>query len=596
MVGLGIGALLANLTPIGRVFRRWSAIVAAMLTGLSLLFLLAVARTDPGEEAGLAMLGLLCVIAALDLCYVSRLRVMVVLSGLLMIPVVAALDSSALFSAFAWFSAALFAMWLLSVDEQRSLDRPEPLDGLAVAPRGRGVDLVRTIAMALLAGFTLAFLLSTPSCSFSPLARALEWLPWRRRAARVDRALGDPIELHELDDDGHEFSTYVNPRGRRFIVDPTTNEGYGVVDRDGTTTIVDAADREVGHFEDGDLVVTDPSGETVRYQRDDRGWFVESPDGTRYDVVPNGSGSELVSPGNGVVAGTEVGRSDRYLLDDDAGGPADLDRNDDGRIPAPNNAILDATTGTGEDWTEYSRGDEQVTVHGERGSERTYRTTDEGYDVDVDPGYDSNVDDHSYSIDEGDDTLTAYDDQDRKILEIPIDREGNALDDVEEPRDIDVEEQQPDTDDGDRPSPPWKGIAIVVVVLAAIGAGIAFWIWKRRQGDGEQEDRDWAEQQVRRLEQWGRDHTFPRERAESIVRYAARLDTEIARDGTLPEIGDVLDDALFGRRPIAMEARMRAEAAIDRLIEEHPKPGRAERLRGGPDQDGDRTPAGTARS
>ncbi|MCB0978241.1 MAG: hypothetical protein KDB02_12355 [Acidimicrobiales bacterium] len=585
IVGLALGALIANLTPIGRYFRRWSAIVVALViwvVGMIALGLTGGAGLN--EDSGLFLFGLWCVIAALDLCFVSRLRTMVILSGLVMVPLVAALDSSALFSAFAWFSSAIFAMWLLSTDEQRALRRPEPVDGVVGKPRARGSDLAVTIAMALLVGFTLAFLMSTPSCSLSPLGKALEWMPWHPQIKpNWEPGDGRPLRLLELDRNGHETRTYLNKKGRRFMVDPATGEPFGVVDRDGSTSVVDLDGREVGRFEDGDFVAVGPDGEEVRYHRDDDGWYVETKDGTRFRIEP-GAATTMRDESGRTVGIVPTNRPGQLRIDANDQRLSELDRDGDGMIPAPNDAVLDATTGYG-DSIRSQRVDGETSVEDpEHGEHRVYRHEGDGYDVSVDSDYGSD-DAHSYHVDRKDDTVTAYDSDGNEVLSIDVDRKGNALDDIDG-RDFDMDDQQPKPD-RDRPSPPWKAIAIVVTTLAALGAAFAFWVWwKRRRTEAEAADRDWAEEQVRRLEAWGRDHTFPRERAESVVRYLTRLDFEIAQDGTLAPLGDVLDDALFGRRPLPVDTRLRTEATIDRLIEEHPKPGRAERLRGGPDHGG----------
>lgn len=597
ILGLAFGAVLANVTPIGRVFRRWSSVVVAMIVGIVLLFVLAAAGGGLGDVGATVLLGGLCVIAALDLCYVSRLRVMVILSGLCMIPVVAALESSGLFSGFAWFTSAMFALWLLSVDEQRALPRPEPVDGVLGAPRARGADLVRTVAMALLAGFTLAFLMSTPSCSFRPLANALDWLPWHPNPTpKYVPDLGQPVRLPELDDEGHETLPYLDKQGRRFLIDPTTAEPFGLVDQDGADVVVSFGGREVARFEDGDLVIPDPAGGSLRYQRDDLGWYVDGGEGQRFRVVPYWNGVELHDRSGAPVGRSQPPRPNLAEVDPRAGqrpGIDALDPDGDGEIPVPNPAILDMTTGAEGRGNEVTRDGRTTQIDVDSGERRTYREVDDGVDVTVEPGY-SGVE-HRYRVDPRGDSITVYDEDDDRVLSLDIDREGNALEGLDELDDLDLEDQQPDAD-SDRPSPPWRNIAIVVAVLAAVGAGIAVWVWwRRRQGEPDQADRDWAQAQVRKLEGWGRDHTFPRERSETIVRYAARLDHEIARDGTLPEVGDILDDALFGRRPLSLEARQRAEATIDRLVEEHPKPGRAERLRGGPDHGDDREPAGSGR-
>lgn len=598
--GLALGAVLANVTSVGRVFRRWSSIVVAMLVGIVLLIGLgAVGGGALGRGGAMAVLGLLSIIAALDLCYVSRLRVMVVLSGLCMIPVVAALESSGLFSGFAWFTSAMFALWLLSVDEQRSLPRPEPVDGIPITPRARGADLVRTVAMALLAGFTLAFLMSSPSCSFRPLANALDWLPWHPNISpKYSPGLDQPVRLPELDGDGHETIPYLDREGRRLLIDPYTAEPYGMVDRDGGTVVVARDGREVARFDDGGLEVADPAGGSLRFERDDQGWYVDAAEGQRFRVVPSYGEIELQDRNGEPVARSTPGSSGTVRIEpwaDDVPGLDRLDPDGDGRIPVPNAPILHATTGAGRQGNEASPGDGTTTIYDESGEERRYRDGDgDEVDVEIVPGYGGGSE-HRYRVDRERDRITVYDEDGQRVLSLDVDREGNALDGIGELDDIDLDESQPDTEN-DRPSPPWRAIAIVVAVLAAIGGGIACWIWwRRRQGEPDQADRDWAEEQVRKVEAWGRDHTFPRERAETIVRYVARLDHEIARDGSLHEVGDVLDDALFGRRPLSLEVRQRTAATIDRLIEDHPKPGRAERLRGGPDHGDDREPVGTSR-
>jgi hypothetical protein len=601
VLGIGLGALVANLTPVGTFFRRWSAIPIAIVAYLVLMIAGAVMGLGGmgggnSEALGYMLLASFFMLASLDLCYVSRLRVMVILTGLCMLPVIASLESTALFSAFAWFAAAGISFWVLSVDEQRSLARPEPIDGLTSAPTPKAADLIRTIAMATLAGFTLAFLLSTPSCTpnLGPVGRLFDWIPWHPQPSpEWGPGIGEPVMLHELDEDGHELSTYLDVRGRRFIIDPGSGESYAVMDRERGTIVEDRFGFEVARFEDGQLVARTVGGDEVAYDRDSR-WHLIGRSGERFDLHTGRSGSmELSDSAGGVVGFEDPSRPGAVRLEYEQADLDPLDANGDGMLAIPRRGIIAATTGDGLTTNQVEHGDDWTYVIEPGTTTRTYEDAGDSFTVEVDPAGED-IPAHSYRIDRGPDVLTAFDPDGNEVLTLAIDREGNALEGID--GDTGEVSETPDVpepgDDGDRPSPPWKMLAIVVAVLAAIGAGVAWYVWWRRRGDDDAGSRDWAEQQVARIEAWGRDHTFPRESAESVVRYAARLDHEIARDGTLLWVVEVLDGALFGHQQVPMDRRLQVEAAIDRLLEDHPKPGRAERLRGGPDHGIDREPVG----
>lgn len=127
-------------------------------------------------------------------------------------------------------------------------------------------------------------------------------------------------------------------------------------------------------------------------------------------------------------------------------------------------------------------------------------------------------------------------------------------------------------------SPPWKTILAAAAGLAVAAAAL-WWYLRRRKPPPATESRQWAEDLVNRLDRFGRQHSTPRHRSETVVHHVDALTESVAPDPRLPGVARVVSDALFGHEHPTMEQRLWAEQVVDEVIEAHPPPSRIDRLK-----------------
>jgi hypothetical protein len=181
IVGYGVGALFVGVCfglglGLGRFFRSVPGWIAALSTASLLAVVWAVialsgpAPTTDAVTAAATVIPLTAlVVLGLDWASAARLRSVVVLSGLVVVPVVASRSAWALLVAVAWLGAALAALWSASRDQARAMRRPRPLHPPATdeAPASTVAELARTGALAGVVALALALLVGTPSCERS---------------------------------------------------------------------------------------------------------------------------------------------------------------------------------------------------------------------------------------------------------------------------------------------------------------------------------------------------------------------------------------------------------------------------------------------
>ena len=560
-VSTAIGAALALTTPVARTFRTVTAVVAAILVGIGTLIMFGAIGL-----IGTATLSLVwCAVfitAGLDLCWVPRLRTMLFLSGLCMAPVLVARPATALMWVVAWFIVFLVAQWLLTADAAAALARPETAAPIDPRPVRNGGDLARILGVTLLAGTTLALLFSAPACSPQWLADWFPNLPFRPSTPTVDR--GTPVWDYEIDANDHEVRFDLDGKGRRYVQ-------FG-----GMRSAVIQASEGVDRFvtEEGEVhsVLTDGAS-TLRvlgsrgpdrvFRRDDRGWYIDAGD-DRYRLDLTRRGTVLVAPD-----GTEViGRS--------RGGDVEL-----------TGSSFDPLVGDGSRWFAIPPGEvlagtaaadstvvrgRTLTVRDAR-STRRYRRDGAELVVDVERRY-TGAEEYRWRADRSGFDVSS---DGRSLGTVEVDRTGNAFDgETTEAPDHDQPPEPPSIADGLR-----RAAIIAVVLLVIVGAVLLYLrLRKPKSEDDTIEDRLWAEDELRRLEQLGRAHGHRRGVDRSVVSYTELLRREVDDgDPRFTEVGEVLDAAFYGRRPLSGEERLRTTAIIDRLVEDHPRPDRSDRNR-----------------
>lgn len=562
---LAIGAVLAGITEVARVlFRSVTAWLGALVVFVALLILI----TMIGMTTEVVVLGVLAatfVTAGLDLCWVPRLRLTVFLSGFLFVPTLNAMPGAAVLWAVGWLVALVVALWLLSLDDARALARPE---GNAARPlQGQPADPLRILGLALCGAVVLGLLLSAPSCNIRPLADLAKHLPFRPNIGSPKAVDGVPIQDYEIDAKGHEVQFDLDLRGRRFV--SADGRSLAVVRTgDGVDEFLDSRSKVWGRMTEGasKLVALDAAGASTTYQRDDRGWFLTA-GGKKFWVAPVGYGPSLVDE---TARFAEVDPDGHVVT----GGPG-FEALDDvaGPIVFPAEPILAGTIGSS---GEAQRDGGKITIETGTGSWRTYESVDGRLLVSV----------HRY----GEEFRYRWD-EDRSAVEvssatasarITIDRRGNAFDGLRNEttggREPDPSSDRPD-DGKSAFGSGAKQVAIVVVVAALVALGVYLFLWwRRRQEDEDRSDRSWAEIELRRLEQVGRDHGVRRRSGTSVVRYLDELATEVDEDDPrIRDVAEVIDDGLYGHRPLRADERLRVSSIIDRVVEERPQLSRAER-------------------
>lgn len=564
-VGLAAGAAIAVGTTVAVAFRVVSALLFAAVAFL--VGGLALAAVGAIGEPTVRLLWLLCaVVGGLDLCYVSRVRFLTLVSGLLLLPLVVEEQSSALPWVLVWLAAALVTLWLLNADSLRALRRPESTTpDTATATLAAG-PLVGLLLGALAAGVILAALIGTRSFNFQPLADLAKHLPWQ---PKLDQQLElDDVAIldFEVDRRGHETRYGLDERGRRFVDSPAGSR-LAVVEVDGLDRFLERDGDEVGRFTaDGHLVASTPWGADTTYERDDTGWFLPTPAGPYRMDLDDPDGARLLTAPTGEVIGTYGWDRDLSLY----GRPGfdALAEATGGTLVLPDPSILLATTG----WSaEVTRADGTIHVRDRTlpGS-RTYHLGEElEVDVTMPP-----AGRFRYHFDAEREHLTISWAEGGELGSIRIHRTGNIFD--EGPID-------PDDPDGHLPTlgTTLRIAAVAVAVLALIGA---VWYLRRRRRDDEDEamrsDRRWAEEELRRLEDLGRRHGVRRRPAASVLAFVDRLDREVDEgEGRLEVAALAVDAGLYGHRPLGVEERARASAVIDRVRDERPSLSRRERRR-----------------
>lgn len=575
-IALAVGAAIGTFTPASRPFRRVSAWLGALVVAGFLAFMAySGGNTDESTwyTVFLAAMGVL----GLDLKWVARLRVWVFLSGIFLIPSLVIPGGGQLTWAAGWLGAAFVTLWLLSVDVHRAADRPvDPAHVAEGRPRSvrRPFDLGRILATGLTLGIVGGLLVNSPGYSFEPLEGLVKYLPFR---PDIDLAEVDlDLRAYELDDAGQETRYFVTPEGQRFVLSPSDNEVFAVIERDGVDQFVTVDGRVVATIE-GASTLHVPSADgtsTTTYHRDDDGWFLAS--NPEYRVDQFSGSANLVTATNGWVTATDgvvdtSGDAALQAAAEQAGGTLQL----------PPEAVLEGTVGEN---TRVWRWDDTVEYDGWRQGQRTYWLGEElevyvrqrGLDYDL-----------TWTEDRS--AMEIYVDEYRQSVTLEIDRDGNAFDYLQRL----LEEQTQDESSGDSTS--WtdrlRTGAQILLVLAAVAVA-AVVLFRRYRARRDQPDRSWAERQVARLDAFGARRTDPRGTAESVVAHLDRLAREVdGGDDRLRDVAEVLDVALYGERPLSTGERRRVERIVDEVVtgesaadderDDDPSPDR----RSGPDDD-----------
>jgi hypothetical protein len=266
---LGAGAILSNVTPIGKVFTNVSGVIVSLCAVLVTLVLGAFSDRLLAEDPWLALWAVAALVLGLDWCFAPRLRARVVFSGVIVIPLVGADEQWAYPGAVAWFIGAIATLWLLERDVRRAATRPVPL---VPTPRRRTrpAEFAGPAAVALLAGLAATFLIADVTCAprrTIPLTGADS----SRRASGPDWSPGGLLRL--------------DVRSGSYLPDPGAPGRIPVPDPGGVP---------VERDERGRAVIRQPDGSTRTYDRDALGRdrvTVDGEDGRRtfvYDENGNG--------------------------------------------------------------------------------------------------------------------------------------------------------------------------------------------------------------------------------------------------------------------------------------------------------------------
>ncbi len=608
-IGMGLG------TVVGRWFEKFPGLVGALITVPVVTVLVALA---PGLVPVPTIVVVPFLVLGLDWRLVSRLRILPFVAGLAILGPVGTEQGWAYPAALAWLAGALATLWILQNDERTALARPTPLGGPATDPDPRPLDLARTLAVAVLVGLAVAFLLGRPSCSqdtppVDPQAQPPsggEGMPGgepggtggSQRDARPgevppERDLGGDAEPG--DGRGGERKVEVDEEGNRYLEDPETGERYPVTEEDGRVVARDADGEVVAELdEDGSVVASDGEGSQQRYQVDEDGrLYVESDDGDRFYLDDTGDGVVLRDEDGRVVA--EGGDADDHLVVRDPEGDVLVpDPDGDGDIPMPNGGVRDALPGSGGSTTYRTDGDTTVAVDRD-GEVRTYDRDFVGRDrVTVErPGRP----DRSYVYDETGPypTVLEYDEDGRLVKRYRYDPDGIIVDQAPadgaagggssgsggagQPNQVadETTDQSPATPDADDPAKeddgpfPWWVVAVVVAAIVAAVVGVI--LWRRRQPPTDPRLLPWAVALTEQLTAHGTAHGRSRGRSETIAAYSAALAGGVLPDPRLVDVGQVLSAAFFAPTAPSAADRARAEATMAEVIATHPIPGRSER-------------------
>lgn len=171
----GVGTLFAAVffglaAGAGRLFRHiagWVAALGVVLLLLTVWGFLEMSASVNWAPTVIPYVGLFVV--GLDWGYATRLRSVVVLSGLLLVPVIGELEPTSLLVALAWFAAAAASFWCAQRDVARAADHPAPMGATNPPPaRSPVTDLVSIAGLAAVAALGLAVLIGNPSCERRP--------------------------------------------------------------------------------------------------------------------------------------------------------------------------------------------------------------------------------------------------------------------------------------------------------------------------------------------------------------------------------------------------------------------------------------------
>lgn len=545
-LALAAGTVVAGVTPVSRLFRRVSAWPVALLVAGAMAYLAYESGTS--DRSSYVTVGYVAAfLLGLDLRWVSRLRVWVIVSGICLIPALVLSGRGPVLWAGAWLAGAFVTLWILSADVHRAVERPA--DANEVRPRvRRPLDLARIGIAGLSLGIVFGLMMDSPGFSFRPLERVVRYLPFRPDLDLADLDIRD----YEVDDNGFEVRYRVTPDGQRFVVDPNTNEPFAVVERDGVDEFRSYLDDVVATIPDGASTLLVPHADgttTTTYRRDDRGWYVEV-DGLRYRAELRGGTAMLLAPTGAVVDAGSVG------------------------MALPPAAVLEGTAG--EDTRLWRYGD-IIEVDGWRQGRRSYRLYSDELEVEVR----RRGDDYEYRWAADRSEVRIYVEEYRQSGTLVMDRDGNAFDYLR----ARLAENPAEPAGEPSPWPDRVKRALSVALAASALGGVAVLAWRARRRGG-RADRGWAEAQFARIEAFGATRAEPRGKAESVVAYLDRLAREVDDDdGRLRAAGEVLDDALYGAEPLTPNERARVESTIDAVI----------RGVGPEDRTGPRRPALTSR-
>lgn len=613
-VALTVGIAVGLNTVVGRWFEKFPGLVGALIAVPVLGVLVAVA---PGFVPVQAIAVVPFLVLGLDWRLVSRLRILPFVAGLVILGPVGTEQGWAYPAALAWLMGALATLWILQNDERTALARPTPLGGPGTGPVPRPFDLARTLAVAVLVGLAVAFLLGRPSCSSDtppvdpqtqppsggegmPSGGGSSGTGGSARGARPgevppERSLDEGTGSEPGGADGAgsgEREVKVDEQGNRYLEDPETGERYPVTEEDGRLVARDADGEVVAELEeDGGVVANDGEGSQQRYQVDEDGrLYVESTDGDRFYLDDTGDGVVLRDEDGRVVA--EGGDADDHLVVRDPEGDVLVpDPDGDGDIPMPNGGVRDALPGSGGSTTYRTDGDGTVATD-RNGEVRTYDRDFVGRErVTVErPG----EPDRSYVYDETGPYLSVleYDEDGRLIKRYRYDPDGVIVDDApvdgvggtgpggsggsDQPNQI-ADQSPTDADDPAEEHGPFPWWIVAVTVAAIVAAVMGVLLWRRRRPPADPRLLRWAVALTEALTAHGKAHGRPRGRAETIGAYTTALASGVLPDPRLADVGQILSAAFFA--PIAPSGaeQARAEATVAEVIEAHPVPDRAER-------------------
>ncbi|MCB0976319.1 MAG: hypothetical protein KDB02_02560 [Acidimicrobiales bacterium] len=560
-LALAAGSLVAGITPVGRLFRRVSVWpVAALIAGAATALAFDSGSTTMSTWSTIWVLS--AFVLGLDLCWVSRLRVWVFVSGVFLIPALVVGGGGSVAWAAGWLVAAFATLWLLSADVHSRMTRAGEETDTGTRQR-RPRDLGRIVVLAVSIGVVGGLVLDSPGFAFRPLERLVRYLPFK---PELDLSLDTDLDIrdYEVDANGHEVRYRVTPDGQRFVTDPSTHEPLAVVQVDGSDRFLTVTGEVVAIVHDGAsrLEVPDGNGNTTTYQRDDTGWYVWIGDRQFRPVLRWGSVELVASDGSWA--------------------PEDVVSS----VVLPPAAVLDGTVGEN---TRVWRYGDMIEIDGWRSGHRSYRLFTDGLEVDVrrrDGRYE-------YSWDADRSTMTVHVEKLGQSGSLDIDRTGNAFDYLRS-----VLAEQADDSDGGATGRSWRDhlrtVGMTFVLLGAVAVAVEALRRRTRRADGG--DRTWAEETVGRLEEEGARHEIVREPSESVVAYLTRL-ALVLDDGNprLLDSAEILDRALYGSMPLSRSEHATVDAAVEAFLDRDRS---SVRCVDGSDQDdrGSQTTTGISRS